>query len=75
MNETVTLDFIARQQQRILDELTSMREQVTSVREQMIVQTAICTRLDGSVSGLTIELAALRSIILRHERQLMEAPR
>jgi hypothetical protein len=53
-DEAVTLEFLARQQQRVLDELAS-------VREDMHVLTAMVMRLDGTVGRILTELRAMHS--------------
>lgn len=44
MSEPITLDFLARQQQRILDELASMRTQFTLMQDDIRVLTAMAIR-------------------------------
>lgn len=53
-DEPVTLEFLARQQQRVLDELSSFRD-------DMQVLTAMVMRLDGTVSLVLTELRAMHS--------------
>jgi hypothetical protein len=50
----VTLDFLARQQAKILDE-------VASLRDDMGVLTAIVIRLDGTLTALLAENRAVHS--------------
>jgi hypothetical protein len=50
----ITLDFLAEQQARILDQLRTMQDDAT-------VATAILMRLDGTVSGLVQEVRAMHS--------------
>jgi hypothetical protein len=52
------LNFIARQNERLIAE-------VSSLRDDMSVMTAIVLRLDGSQSALLAELRAIHSQIAR----------
>jgi hypothetical protein len=58
-----TLEFIGAQLQRVLDEQRRVHDSLT-------VLTGITIRLEGAVTGLTHEIAGLRSIVLDHDRQL-----
>jgi hypothetical protein len=49
MAEEITLDLIARQLERVLNEQASMRDSIT-------VLTGLTIRLEGAVSGLTTEI-------------------
>jgi hypothetical protein len=51
---TIDLTFLARQQEQILNELATMRDDAA-------VQLAILMRVDGTVSGLVRELRAMHS--------------
>jgi hypothetical protein len=51
-DKPVTLDFLARQQSRILDEMASFRDDLT-------VLTAITARVEASVSALITETRAI----------------
>ena len=53
-DEPITLEFLARQQQRMLDE-------VGSVRDDMQVLTAMVMCLDGTVGLVLTELRAMHS--------------
>ena len=53
-DEPITLEFLARQQQRLLDEMDSMRD-------DMQVLTAMVLRLDGTVGLVLTELRAMHS--------------
>lgn len=59
----ITLEFLARQQTRILDEMGEFRDQLT-------VLTAICMRVEASVTSLTIEVRAMHSQHSRLERRV-----
>ena len=52
--EPITLEFLARQQQRMIDEMSSFRD-------DMQVLTAMVMRLDGTVGLVLIELRAMHS--------------
>ena len=60
-DEPITLEYLARQQQRILDELSSMRGEVGSFGDDMQVLTAMVMRLDGTVGQVLTELRAMHS--------------
>jgi len=67
-DEPITLEFLARQQQRVLDELSTMRD-------DMQVLTAMVMRLDGTVGLVLTELRAsqhnrLANRVRRVEEQL-----
>ena len=53
-DEPVTLEFLARQQQRMIEEMSSMRD-------DMQVLTAMVMRLDGTVGLVLTELRAMHS--------------
>jgi len=53
-DDPITLEFLARQQQRVLDELSTMRD-------DMQVLTAMVMRLDGTVGLVLTELRAMHS--------------
>ncbi len=53
-DEPITLEFLARQQQRMLDEMGLMRD-------DMQVLTAMVMRLDGTVGLVLTELRAMHS--------------
>ncbi len=64
-DEPVTLEFLACQQQRLLDEVRtefrSVREEMASFRDDMQVLTAMVMRLDGTVGRVLTELRATHS--------------
>jgi hypothetical protein len=64
-DEPITLQFLARQQQRLLDEMGSMRGEMGSMRDDMQVLTAMVMRLDGTVGLVLTELRAMHS---QHQR-------
>ncbi len=64
-DEPITLEFLARQQQRVLDEMGSMRGGMGSIRDDMQELTAMVMRLDGTVGLVLTELRAMHS---QHQR-------
>jgi hypothetical protein len=59
----VTLEFLARQQAKLLDEMASFRDDMT-------VMAAILARVEGSVSALITETRAMHSRHARLERRV-----
>jgi hypothetical protein len=57
-DEPITLEFLARQQQRMLEEMAAMRD-------DMQVLSAMVMRLDGTVGLVLTELRAMHS---QHQR-------
>jgi hypothetical protein len=53
-DEPITLEFLARQQQRMIEEMAAMRD-------DMQVLTAMVMRLDGTVGLVLTELRAMHS--------------
>lgn len=70
MSDTITLDFLARQQAQILGEMARLREEFADFRDQLTVQTAICMRVEGSVASLTTEVRVMHSRHARLERRV-----
>jgi len=64
-DEPITLEFLARQQQRLLDEMGSMRDEMGTMRDDMQVLTAMVMRLDGTVGLVLTELRAMHG---QHQR-------
>lgn len=62
--EPTTLEFLARQQQRVLEEIGVMRD-------DMQVLTAMVMRLDGTVGLVLTELRAMHS---QHQRLANRVP-
>ena len=64
-DEPVTLEFLARQQQRLLEKMRagfrSTREEIAAFRDDMTVLTAMVHRLDGTVGLVLTELRAMHS--------------
>ena len=61
----VTLEFLASQQVKLLEEARAMRNEMGQVRDDVRVMAAIVQRLDGTVQGLVSEGRAEHS---RHDR-------
>lgn len=61
--EPVTLEFLARQQARMLEEFAAFRDDVA-------VLTAVAMRQDATLSGLLAELRAMHSRHARLERRI-----
>jgi len=61
--QPVTLEFLARQQKRILEEIASFRDDMT-------VLLAITTRAEAGVTSLTTEVRAMHSRHARLERRV-----
>jgi hypothetical protein len=64
-DEPITIEVLARQRQRLLDEMGSMRGEVGTMRDDMQVLTAMVMRLDGTVGLVLTELRAMHS---QHQR-------
>ena len=60
-DEPITLDFLARQQQRLLDGMSLMRDEMGAFRDDMQVLTAMVMRLDGTTGLVLTELRAMHS--------------
>jgi hypothetical protein len=63
MPDNITLEFLGTQMLRLIEEQSRTRDSIT-------VLTGITIRLEGAVSGLTHEIAGLRSMVLDHDRRL-----
>jgi len=64
-DEPVTLDFIAAQQRQLLIELGSLRDDMTSFRDDMRLLTVIVSRQDGTLAAM---LEQLRLMVAQHQR-------
>jgi hypothetical protein len=73
-DEPITLEFLARQQQRLLAEMGLMRGEMGSMRDDMQVLTAMVMRLDGTVGLVLTELRAMHSRLAKRVRRLEEEP-
>ena len=65
MADEIDFKFLARQNERILNEMATFREDMT-------VLTAIVMRLEASVASLTVEVRALSSKVGRLENRLVK---
>ena len=64
-DETVTLEFLGRQFERVFGELSAIRAEQTSIREDLQVLTAIVLRHDETLTRL---LEQLRMMVSQHQR-------
>jgi len=62
-DNNVTLAFLGKQMERVQEEVGRMRDSID-------VLTGIVIRLEGAVNGLTLEIAGLRGMVLRHDRDI-----
>jgi hypothetical protein len=62
-DKPITLEFLSRQQTKLLEEMASFRDDMT-------VLTAITMRLEGSVTALITEVRAMHSRHARLERRV-----
>jgi len=65
MAETVTLEFLGRQFERVFTELAAIRAEQTSIREDLHVLTAIVLRHDETLTRL---LEQVRAMVAQHSR-------
>jgi hypothetical protein len=63
MAEEITLEFVARQLDRVLDRVGTVEDQIT-------VLTGIAMRLDGSFEGLATEMRGMYRLLDRMERRV-----
>ncbi len=59
MAETITLEFLAAQQRRILDEMVSMRGELGSIRDDIRVLTAIVLRHEETLIRILEQITAM----------------
>ena len=59
MAETITLEFLAAQQRRILDEMVSMRGEMGSIRDDIKVLTAIVLRHEETLIRILEQVTAM----------------
>jgi len=59
MAETITLEFIAAQQRRILDEMVSMRGEMGSIRHDIKVLTTIVLRHGETLIRILEQITAM----------------
>jgi RecA/RadA recombinase len=70
MAETVTLEFLGRQFERVFAELAEIRDEQRSVREDMRVLTTIVLRLDATLNGILEQLHAMTVQLNRFDVRL-----
>lgn len=63
--ETITLDFIARQNKQLMT-------QVASLREYVELQFTMIRNRDNQLSSIQAELQALEQVISRHGKRIEE---
>ena len=63
MAEGITLEFLARQLDRVLDRIGTMEDQIT-------VLTGIVMRLEGSLQGLAVETRGMYRLLDRVEQRV-----
>jgi hypothetical protein len=64
-DETVTLEFLGRQFEGVFAELSAIRAEQASIREDLHVLTAIVLRHDGTLTRL---LEQVRAMVAQHSR-------
>jgi hypothetical protein len=62
-DNNVMLGLLGKQMERMIEEQGRVRDSID-------VLTGITIRLEGAVNGLTLEIAGLRSMVLRHDRDI-----
>ena len=65
MAESVTLEFLGRQFERVFAELSAIRAEQASLREDLHVLTAIVLRHDETLTRL---LEQMRAMVVQHQR-------
>jgi hypothetical protein len=70
MAETVTLEFLGRQFDRVFAELSAIRAEQTSIREDLHVLTAIVLRQDASLSAIIDQLRGMTAQFQRFDARL-----
>jgi hypothetical protein len=63
MTEEITLNFIAKQLDRVLDRIGTVEDHIT-------VLTGIAMRVDGSVEGLAVEMRGMYRLLNRLESRV-----
>jgi hypothetical protein len=59
----VDLDFVAHQNERILIELHSMRDEVGGMRDEIRALSALMLRLDSSAKAVTQEMHVISGLL------------
>jgi hypothetical protein len=77
--EKVTLEFLAEQQRRLLDEMAAMRleaaghrTEFVNIRDSITVLTAIAMRQDNTLKALLDEVRAMHTQFARFNDRLRE---
>jgi prefoldin subunit 5 len=70
MAETVTLEFLGMQLERIFAELSGIRAEQTSIREDLRVLTAIVMRHGASLSAIIEQLRGMTAQFQRFDARL-----
>jgi hypothetical protein len=73
----VELDLLARQNECILTELHSMRDEMGGMRDEIRALSALMLKLDSSAKAVTQEMHAISGLLASHkcERALQPAIR
>jgi hypothetical protein len=64
-NEAITLEFLAKQQRQIIDELVAMRTQFSVMQDDIRVLSAMAMRQDNSTKSFL-------DLIQRHDQRIRE---
>lgn len=64
-NEAITLEFLAKQQRQIIDELVAMRTQFSVMQDDIRVLPAMAMRQDNSTKSFL-------DLIQRHDQRIRE---
>ena len=70
MAETVTLEFLGRQFERVFAELNAIRAEQVSIREDLHVLTTIVLRHDASLSAIIEQLRGMTAQFNRFDMRL-----
>ena len=65
MAETITLEFLAAQQRRMLDEMASMRDDIKVLTGIVLRHKTTLIRLDETLNGI---LEQMRAMVAQHSR-------
>jgi hypothetical protein len=70
MAETVTLEFLGRQFERVFSELAVIRDEQSAIRGDLTVLTSIVLRHDARLNGILEQLHALTAQHYRFDIRL-----
>ncbi len=59
MAESITLEFVGRQFERVFAELAAIRDEQSAIRGDLTVLTSIALRHDATLNGILDQLQAL----------------